>query len=72
MTTMIGIIAVAVVLIAGATLLVLGLCAASAARDEMESRLELPAEDELDHPQGPRRPEILRLAWAQTKSIARR
>jgi hypothetical protein len=55
--TIIGIVVLAVVLIAGATLVALGLCASSAAREEAQSKLELPAEEELDLPRG-RRPEV--------------
>ena len=53
--TLIGIAVLAAVLIAAATLLALGLCAAGAARDEMESGVELPIEAECDHSSGPQR-----------------
>ena len=72
MTTLIGIVVVVVVLIAGATVVVLALCAASAARDDMESKHELPAENDTDAPQGPRRRASLRLAGSETKTVARR
>jgi hypothetical protein len=73
---LIGIIVLVVALIAGATLLVLGLCGASAAMDEMESGPELPVR-ESDRNLQPRGtgPEVvhrLRLASLHMKGFVSR
>lgn len=69
--TFIGIVVLAAVVIAGAAWLALGLCASSAARDDMESRLELPAEDQgVDHPR-PQPEVIIRLAAAEAEGVVR-
>jgi len=69
--TLIAIVALAAGLIAVATWLALGLCAASDARDELESRLDLPAEEE-GTPRGARPEVVLRLASMESEGFVRR
>jgi hypothetical protein len=71
--TLIVVVVVAAALVAVATWLALGLCAASDARDELESTLELPAEeDQADRSRGARPEVILRLASMEAEGFVRR
>jgi hypothetical protein len=70
--TLIGIVVVVVALIVGATLLALGMCASSAARDEVQSGLELPSKEEAGHPRRPQREVRPRLASVGAKAFVPR